>query len=132
VTSPDLDRAMYTIWLHQSWFAVTVPMTTPEKEAAADAVCRHLIAGGDNRDELPDDRSLRWWRPQFDRNRHGVEVYRIKVGTRVEVLLDGARVTGEVVSKNPPSLLVSYAGRQAVVDHDDVVALVARAAAAVR
>jgi hypothetical protein len=54
-----LDSAMHSVWLHGNWWWLTRNMTTPEKEAAADAVDRYTAT------RPPWDRGLpvdRWWR----------------------------------------------------------------------
>jgi hypothetical protein len=55
----SLDSAMGSVWLHGNWRWLTENMTTPEKEAAADAVDRHGATWP------PEDRGFpveRWWR----------------------------------------------------------------------
>lgn len=54
-----LDSAMHSVWLHGNWRWLTENMTTPEKEAAADAVDRYAATWP------PEDRGFpveRWWR----------------------------------------------------------------------
>jgi hypothetical protein len=55
----SLDSAMHSVWLHGNWRWLTENMTTPEKEAAADAVDRYGATWP------PEDRGFpveRWWR----------------------------------------------------------------------
>lgn len=55
----DLDGACHSVWLHGKWRWLTSQMTTPEKEAFADAVDRAGDVLADGEDRLPVDR---WWR----------------------------------------------------------------------
>lgn len=57
----DLDGAMYRVWRHGDWRAVTVPMSDEERDAAADAVLRHDANISADHDS-PDPFELRWWR----------------------------------------------------------------------
>jgi hypothetical protein len=59
----ELDGAMHSVWLHGDWFWLTRHMTTPEKDAAADAVERYARSAHDPDDgEWEPIPSLRWWR----------------------------------------------------------------------
>jgi hypothetical protein len=54
---------MFSIYLHGNWRWLTRNMTTPQKEAAADAVERHGLKHHNEPDEpwtAPEH--LRWWR----------------------------------------------------------------------
>lgn len=59
-TGGELDGAMHSVWLHGNWRWLTQNMTTPQREAAADAVDRYsaiLMAGADEEPARTD----RWW-----------------------------------------------------------------------
>jgi hypothetical protein len=58
----ELDGAMFSIWLHGNWSWLTKNMTTPEKEAAADAVERHGRATREPDEPWETPERLRWWR----------------------------------------------------------------------
>lgn len=59
----DLDEAMCSVWLHGDWRWLTRNMTTPQREAAADAVTRRTAAMDVEEGEPVHERAgLRWWR----------------------------------------------------------------------
>jgi hypothetical protein len=53
-----LDAAMHSVWLHGNWRWLTQNMSTPEREAAADAVSRHSAVLEPDEPVEPE----RWWR----------------------------------------------------------------------
>lgn len=59
-----VEGAMHSVWLHGNWRWLTSKMTTPEREAAADAVQRYNDWLKRDIDEPNDDlgKGLRWWR----------------------------------------------------------------------
>lgn len=64
-SSPELDGAMHSIWLHGKWRWLTRNMTTAEREAAAAAVERVWAQADDSDGEGMSEATraaLRWWR----------------------------------------------------------------------
>lgn len=57
------DGAWGTVYLHSRWRYITKQMSTPEREAAADAVERWNAALNAHDDNIGpmDQRTLRWW-----------------------------------------------------------------------
>lgn len=54
-----LDGACHSVWLHGDWYWLTRQMTTPEKEAFADAVDRFSAT---LEPDEPGPVTDRWWR----------------------------------------------------------------------
>lgn len=56
---PELDGACFSVYLHGKWWWLTRNMTTPEREAFADAADRHRATWPADDQGTPMDR---WWR----------------------------------------------------------------------
>ncbi len=62
--SENLDEFVFHVWLHGNWRFLTSKMTTPTKEAAADAVVRYCekLDPEWEKEDTVDNVDLRWWR----------------------------------------------------------------------